>query len=103
MTYRVKLVPKDFVVQYEWSPREKFPLVPILENSRLTHFTTNYSPLSLSSGKSQPRTRRFPTVQVVCNYRATSGSFWGEIPPYQVQTLLKRCIFGGVLGVEGMV
>jgi hypothetical protein len=47
--------------------------------------------------------RRFPPEQQACNYRAISGSFWGEIPPSWVQTLLKRCIFGGVLGVEGMV
>ena len=38
-----------------------------------------------------------------CNYRAISGSVWGEIPPCRVQTLLKMCIFEGVLGVEGWV
>jgi len=39
-------------------------------------------------------------VSQPCNYRAISGSVWGEIPPSRVQTLSKRCIFGGVLGVE---
>ena len=100
MTYRVKLVPKDFVVQYEWSPLETFPPVPILENFHLTHFTTNY-PLHLPRATLYPN--RAPGGSQPCNYRAISGSFWGEIPPYRVQTLLKRCIFGGVLGVEGMV
>ena len=98
MTYRVKLVPKDFVVQYEWSAPEIFPLVPILENSHgVLVFHYQPTPLPIL----EPR--RFPPEHQACNYRAISGSFWGEIPPSWVQTLLKRCIFGGVLGVEGMV
>ena len=72
----------------------KFPFDP---------FHHQLTPLSLSPGKSQPRRRWFQTEQQACNYRAISGSKWGEIPPSWVQTLLKRCIFGGVLGVEGMV
>ncbi len=71
--------------------RSGLPLTPLSQSNRR------------ASGVQVPSNKRASTVQQACKYRAISGYFWGEIPPYPVQTLLKRCIFGGVLGVEGMV
>ncbi|MFM7746568.1 MAG: hypothetical protein ACKO7X_01460, partial [Bacteroidota bacterium] len=67
----------------------KFPLDPF-------HHQLTPPPFHRVIGVSQPTRRWFLAVQQACNYRAISGSVWGEIPPNRVQTLLKRCIFGDV-------
>ena len=79
---RVELVSFDQMKVDGWSPREIFPPVPILENSHLTHFTTNY-PLHVPRAKLY--LNRVSIVSKPCNKRAITvqypGPFGVKSPP----------------------
>ncbi|NDA62870.1 MAG: hypothetical protein EBX50_12625 [Chitinophagia bacterium] len=67
-----------------WSPLEIFPPVPILENSRLTHFTTNY-PLHFPRAKLYPN--RAPGGSQPCNNCASWRAITVQYPgPFGVKS-----------------